>query len=108
MEAGFGRCIPLAFCLLLLTAVCVAGAAAAASVLDIPDAMLPVTVLLILGAYMLIGVLATRRILKCRWRSTVTVLVMTTFVAKVITFIAALVAVGVVSAMASAGGATAS
>ena len=72
--------------LLVLAVVCV-GAWVAVVRMALPGPSLPASAgvgLLLALAYLIVGLLLTRRTLGCKWRSVLTVLVMTTFLADVI------------------------
>ena len=88
VETSFGRGASLALYLLLLSVVCV-GAWIAVVRMALPERSLPVSVgvvLLLMVAYLIVGLLLTRRTLGCKWRSVLTVLVMTTFLTDLIMF----------------------
>jgi len=88
VETSFGRCASLALYLLVLSVVCV-GAWVAVLRVALPGRSLPVSIgvgLLLLLAYLIVGLLLTRRTLGCKWRSVLTVLVMTTFLTDTIMF----------------------
>lgn len=89
VETTTGRCFRLALYLALVTVACLLAALLAFRAAAATLGAVPILALLALGAgvvYFVASLAITRRVLACRWRSTITVLVMATFVAQAVVF----------------------